>query len=1226
MADILQWNCKGLRARSEDLKVLIHDFNPGIICLQETMLGNSLYNPGMNFNIFNSPPPLGDRAHGGAAIIVSKSLQHSIIPLNTSLQAVALSVVLDRRITVCSVYLPPNLDFNIVNMQLLINQLPAPFLLLGDFNAHNPLWGGQILDNKGKVIEDLVDSNDIVLFNDGSMTFHNVHGNQFSAVDLSISSSNMLLDFNWSVNEFLNGSDHYPIILKYIRNSPSDAPPKWKVKEADWNKFSEGINLDREFESFDSHLDAYKYFVESTINSAETSIPKTMGKPRRPAVPWWDKTCGILRKVTRKCYRRYKTSASSQSKIIYKRALAKQRRYYKKAKKASWLYYINGISSKTPSRVVWHKIRKLSGKFIPSPLPKLRINDSLITEPSEVADKLGEHFSEISSPANYSPEFQRIRDAQISLNFESGKFEAYNTRFSLREFREALSSTEATAPGEDTILYEMLKHLPDDAKRFLLKIINKVWETGILPKGWKISIIVPVNKPNKDPSQATSYRPIALTSCVCKLMEKMINTRLVWHLETKGLLSPYQFGFRKNRSTLDPLLRLTNQIQQGFAKQCQTIGVFFDLEKAYDTTWRFGIIKQLHKMGIQGRMMKFIHSFLTDRFIKVRVGNAFSKPFVQEEGVPQGSVLSVTLFSVAINNILQEVTPPVKCSLYVDDLALYCTGYDAASTCQYLQRSINAVTKWADENGFRFSSSKTVAVRFARCRRAEEIPTLTLKGNILTYEKEVKFLGMIFDQKLTWASHIASLKKKVKNSLNILKVVSGFSWGADKRSLLKLYDSICRAKLDYGCQLYSSACVTSLKQLDVVHNMGLRICSGAFKTSPIESIYVDTDHLPLDLRREELGLRYLMRVKSAPKNPSLQVLKETDPQRFRGTRSSKPLQIRLNEEVRDNDLKSQKVEKVDHPANPPWLVPEASVCDQSVTKKNRSEEEVKSKFLDHDVVHKDHIKLYTDGSKSGSGVGCAVIHEGTAYTAKLPDCASIFTAELTAVVAALDLTFHSSGTKFVIYSDSRSALEAIKKFNSFHPLVQKVQEWLFRISCRRKSVRFCWVPSHVGIHGNEEADREAKTATIDPDCFFDKVPPSDLKRPIRSYVLRKWQERWASPLLANNLKYKNIRSQIDPWPSSFNTSRRVEVILTRLRIGHTYMTHNFILEGSSAPVCAHCDRLLSVEHILVRCLKFVNQRRRYHLDDKSVADILGDDLEIDSLVGYLQAIGLFNEI
>ena len=91
----------------------------------------------------------------------------------------------------------------------------------------------------------------------------------------------------------------------------------------------------------------------------------------------------------------------------------------KKAKRESWLYYINEINSKTPLSVVWRKVRKLSGKFIPSPLPTLKINGTLVRNPSAFAEKLGRHFSDISSPHNYSDEFQKVRDAQISLNFES---------------------------------------------------------------------------------------------------------------------------------------------------------------------------------------------------------------------------------------------------------------------------------------------------------------------------------------------------------------------------------------------------------------------------------------------------------------------------------------------------------------------------------------------------------------------------------------------------------------------------------------------------------------------------------------------------------------------------------------------------------------------------------------------------------------------------------------
>ena len=264
-------------------------------------------------------------------------------------------------------------------------------------------------------------------------------------------------------------------------------------------------------------------------------------------------------------------------------------------------------------RVVWSKIKKLSGKFVPSPLPSLKVNDVVITDPGEVAEKLGDHFASVSHPSQSSSEFQDIRDKPVFLDFGSNNDEPYNAPFTLRELTEALSSTEKTAPGEDDIIYEMLKHLSDHAKKFLLKIINKIWETGILPKSWKISIIIPVKKPGKDPNQATSYRPIALTSCVCKAVEK-INTRLVWYLETNKCITDYQYGFRKNHSTLDPLLRLSNHIQQGFANRKQTIGVFFDLEKAYDRTCRKVILQQFFKMGVRGNMLNFLMEFLTDRF------------------------------------------------------------------------------------------------------------------------------------------------------------------------------------------------------------------------------------------------------------------------------------------------------------------------------------------------------------------------------------------------------------------------------------------------------------------------------------------------------------------------------------------------------------------------------------------------------------------------------------
>ena len=142
--------------------------------------------------------------------------------------------------------------------------------------------------------------------------------------------------------------------------------------------------------------------------------------------------------------------------------------------------------------------------------------------------------------------------------------------------------------------------------------------------------MVPIPKPNKDLSDPTNYRPIALTSCLCKTMERMVNDRLVWVLESKKLLSKFQCGFRKDHSTLDHLVRFEHFIREAFARKKQVLAVFFDLEKAYDTTWKHGILSDLFDLEFRGRLPIFIQNFLSDRHFQVKSGSTFSNSYLQE--------------------------------------------------------------------------------------------------------------------------------------------------------------------------------------------------------------------------------------------------------------------------------------------------------------------------------------------------------------------------------------------------------------------------------------------------------------------------------------------------------------------------------------------------------------------------------------------------------------------
>ncbi|OOZ31277.1 hypothetical protein BOW35_12890 [Solemya velum gill symbiont] len=202
----------------------------------------------------------------------------------------------------------------------------------------------------------------------------------------------------------------------------------------------------------------------------------------------------------------------------------------------------------------------------------------------------------------------------------------------------------------------MLSHLPPLARSHLLTLLNDAWTTNTLPPDWRHALVIPIAKPGKDSTQANNYRPISLTSCLCKTFERMINNRLVWILESQNLLSPLQCGFRKQRSTIDHLIRLDSYVKKAFSRSEHAVTIFFDLEKAYDTTWKYGILKDLHKLGFRGRLPLFILNFLQDRTFQVRIGSTLSDTFQQEMGVPQGSVLSVTLLM-----IFQPVADLVTC-------------------------------------------------------------------------------------------------------------------------------------------------------------------------------------------------------------------------------------------------------------------------------------------------------------------------------------------------------------------------------------------------------------------------------------------------------------------------------------------------------------------------------------------------------------------------------------
>ncbi len=413
--------------------------------------------------------------------------------------------------------------------------------------------------------------------------------------------------------------------------------------------------------------------------------------------------------------------------------------------------------------------------------------------------------------------------------------------------------------------------------------------------------IFPVPKVAKDRSLPSSYRPISLTSCVSKVLERMVNQRLAWTLEHKNLLTPIQSGFRRNRSTLDHLVSLATTISTSFVLKQHLVAILFDIEKAYDTTWRYGILQTLHSWGFKGKLPLFLPNFLLNRSFRVRVGDRLSRSHPLENGIPQGSVLSVTLFAIAINGIASTVREPVKASLFVDDFAIFCSSSSISVIQRQLQMVLNKLYEWSTSTGFKFSSTKCIGLHFCRIYHLHSNPVLHLAGNPLPFAESARFLGLTFDKSLTWRAHIRGLQSKCVSPLNLLRMLNGTSWGADRTTLLRLYRSLIRSVLDYGSEGYGSAAPSTLRPINSIHHAGIRLATGAYRTSRIECLLSAAGEPSLKRRRDILLASYGAKVSGLPNHPCRQIIihPEYETSYILRTSLPQPPGIRLQNLLRD---------------------------------------------------------------------------------------------------------------------------------------------------------------------------------------------------------------------------------------------------------------------------------------------------------------------------------------
>ena len=363
------------------------------------------------------------------------------------------------------------------------------------------------------------------------------------------------------------------------------------------------------------------------------------------------------------------------------------------------------------------------------------------------------------------------------------------------------------ASGSDCIPVVVLKNYEPELSYILAELVNKCLKESCFPDCWKVSSVVPVPvfKNVGERSTAKNYRPVSLLSVVSKVFEKLVNNRIVDHLEKCGLFSDFQYGFRSCQSTADLLTVVSDRIARAFNRSGATRTVALDISKAFDRVWHAGLLHKLKSYGISGQIFGLISSFLSNRRLRVVLEGNSSQEYSVNAGFSQGSILGTTLFLLYINDLPDDVICDI--AIYAQDTTLYSKCDQASDLWQQLELAselrydLGDTVDWGKKWLVNFNAGKTQLVSFDRSNNNGSID-VKMDRCVLEGKSSLKVLGTTFSSKLDWGSYIISIAKTASKKIGaLIRCIKFLSPEAAQCP----YKSTIRPCMEYCCHVWAGA-------------------------------------------------------------------------------------------------------------------------------------------------------------------------------------------------------------------------------------------------------------------------------------------------------------------------------------------------------------------------------------------------------------------------------------
>lgn len=772
--------------------------------------------------------------------------------------------------------------------------------------------------------------------------------------------------------------------------------------------------------------------------------------------------------------------------------------------------------------------------------------------------------------------------------------------FSLTELSCALDGLRDTSPGEDGIPFSFLKNLNLYAKSYFLKLLNLIFSSGIIPSSWKRQIIIPILKSGKDPSSPSSYRPIALSSALCKILEHLIKNRLEWFVESNQILPETQFGFRKGKGTSDSLSILSTDIRIAFSNNEHLLGAFLDISSAYDNVYLPLLRHKMQQLSIPERIINFTCNLFIDRQIIIRYQGIKLAPRHLWSGLPQGSVLSPLLFNFYTFDLNQCTNPFASLLQYADDLVIYKSSSCVSEASSSLNSALYYLNTWLENHHLNLSPSKSCGVVFTR-KRNVPLPSLICNNEPIPICNSVKFLGVHLDSKMSGVQHFNFILQKSEKCVNIIRSLSGVWWGSHPYCQKLLYNAIIRSHLDYGSFIFEPCNKIPLNNLNLLQAKCLRIIIGAMKSSPKKALQVECADPPLHLRRQYISDRFLFKISQYPNHPlftKLDLLCQKISTSRYWTNKDSPRLVKSYNKLKSLTFPIFQIRidpffKCDFQA---LIYSPSVILDTGITRGITNANSLFNEYVLRQFS--EWLLMFTDASQLSKddymGSAVWVPKYKVALTFKIPSTASIFTGEAIAIYEAISYVESHNIPKAVIFSDSKSCLQAIIgnqfRAKNKHSLILLIKELLWKCKIRGLEISLCYIPGHSGIIGNEVADGLAKESTMSGSLLHFKSYAIDLACYARSLLKETWNSDWQISRLSTGSHYGSIQPTIRPKPWFFRfrgSSKRAASIICRLRLGHV-CTPVFLnkIHVRDHSICECGIEEGSPDHIFFNCQKY----------------------------------------